>query len=341
MVHFVGAGPGAPDLITVRGKQYLEEADVVIYAGSLVNPKLLEYTKDICTIYNSAKMTLEEVIHVIEKAEAEGKTTVRLHTGDPCIYGAIREQMDILDEKNIAYDYCPGDGVQQALQIGEDAVGLYLVVHDDDEHHDGPGRLGVQVCRGAPQAHHTDQVAADAACEDRTHQRDELIEVPAHVVVDELVQPFHDELGGGLPFGDVFQFEVTPQPEGQSREQRHDDPCAHKSLGDLEVAQHRDIGIDGIQDLCAVQFHLLRFTPFFIGCGLLRVGRFGVVLHRDVHRLCLRRERFVLARYLQVINGDTGEKQRQHTGKGLEAGGRDGHHHPQRLQQHPAVVGKL
>ena len=99
MVHFVGAGPGAPDLITVRGKQYLEEADVVIYAGSLVNPKLLEYTKDICTIYNSAKMTLEEVIHVIEKAEAEGKTTVRLHTGDPCIYGAIREQMDILDEK--------------------------------------------------------------------------------------------------------------------------------------------------------------------------------------------------------------------------------------------------
>ena len=106
MVHFVGAGPGAPDLITVRGKQYLEEADVVIYAGSLVNPKLLEYTKDICTIYNSAKMTLEEVIHVIEKAEAEGKTTVRLHTGDPCIYGAIREQMDILDEKNIAYVRC-------------------------------------------------------------------------------------------------------------------------------------------------------------------------------------------------------------------------------------------
>ena len=108
MVHFVGAGPGAPDLITVRGKQYLEEADVVIYAGSLVNPQLLEYTKDICTIHNSAKMTLEEVIHVIEKAEAEGKITVRLHTGDPCIYGAIREQMDILDEKNIAYDYCPG-----------------------------------------------------------------------------------------------------------------------------------------------------------------------------------------------------------------------------------------
>ena len=108
MIHFVGAGSGAPDLITVRGKKYLEEADVVIYAGSLVNPKLLECTKDICTIYNSAKMTLEEVLSVMEKAEAAGKTTVRLHTGDPCIYGAIREQMDVLDEKGIAYDYCPG-----------------------------------------------------------------------------------------------------------------------------------------------------------------------------------------------------------------------------------------
>lgn len=108
MIHFVGAGPGAPDLITVRGKQYLEEADVIIYAGSLVNSQLLEYSKDVCTIYNSAKMTLEEVISVMEKAEKEGKTTVRLHTGDPCIYGAIREQMDILDEKGIAYDSCPG-----------------------------------------------------------------------------------------------------------------------------------------------------------------------------------------------------------------------------------------
>ena len=108
MIHFVGAGPGAPDLITVRGKKYLEEADVIIYAGSLVNPQLLEYSKDVCTIHNSAKMTLEEVISVMERAEAEGKTTVRLHTGDPCIYGAIREQMDILDEKGIAYDSCPG-----------------------------------------------------------------------------------------------------------------------------------------------------------------------------------------------------------------------------------------
>lgn len=108
MVHFVGAGPGAPDLITLRGKTYLENADVIIYAGSLVNPQLLDYAKETCQIYNSAKMTLEEVLEVIFQAEEEGKTTVRLHTGDPCLYGAIREQMDVLDEKNIAYDSCPG-----------------------------------------------------------------------------------------------------------------------------------------------------------------------------------------------------------------------------------------
>ena len=108
MIHFVGAGSGAVDLITVRGKNYLEEADVIIYAGSLVNPELLGYRKEGCTVYNSATMTLEEVIDIMLAAEAEGKTTVRLHTGDPCIYGAIREQMDILDEKGIAYDTCPG-----------------------------------------------------------------------------------------------------------------------------------------------------------------------------------------------------------------------------------------
>lgn len=108
MIHFVGAGSGAPDLITVRGKKYLEEADVIIYAGSLVNPQLLEYAKDGCQVYNSAKMTLEEVLDVMRMAEAEEKTTVRLHTGDPCLYGAIREQMDVLDEEKIAYDSCPG-----------------------------------------------------------------------------------------------------------------------------------------------------------------------------------------------------------------------------------------
>ena len=89
-------------------QKYLEEADVVIYAGSLVNPQLLEYTKENCEIYNSAKMTLEEVLEVMEQAEREQKMTVRLHTGDPCLYGAIREQMDHLDELGIAYDSCPG-----------------------------------------------------------------------------------------------------------------------------------------------------------------------------------------------------------------------------------------
>ena len=108
MVHFVGSGSGAPDLITVRGKKYLEEADVIIYAGSLVNTQLLEYKKEACEVYNSAKMTLEQVLDVIFAAEEKGLTTVRLHTGDPCLYGAIREQMDVLDEKGIAYDYCPG-----------------------------------------------------------------------------------------------------------------------------------------------------------------------------------------------------------------------------------------
>lgn len=108
MIHFVGAGAGAPDLITLRGKKFLEEADVIIYAGSLVNPQLLEYKKEGCMVYNSAKMTLEEVLSVMEDAEQKGLTTVRLHTGDPCLYGAIREQMDALDADDIAYDDTPG-----------------------------------------------------------------------------------------------------------------------------------------------------------------------------------------------------------------------------------------
>ena len=108
MIHFVGAGSGAPDLITLRGKTFLEQADVIIYAGSLVNPQLLDYAKEGCEIYNSAKMTLEEVLDVMFAAEKDGKMTVRLHTGDPCLYGAIREQMDVLDEKGIEYDYTPG-----------------------------------------------------------------------------------------------------------------------------------------------------------------------------------------------------------------------------------------
>ena len=108
MVHFVGAGSGAVDLITVRGAKLLGEADVVIYAGSLVNPELLKLCKEGCEIHNSATMTLEEVIAVIKKAEAAGKTTVRLHTGDSSIYGAVREQFDELIELGIEYDVCPG-----------------------------------------------------------------------------------------------------------------------------------------------------------------------------------------------------------------------------------------
>ena len=108
MVHFVGAGPGAPDLITLRGAELLKQADVIIYAGSLVNPALLDMAREDCEIHTSAKMTLEQVIDVMKQAEAAGKTTVRLHTGDPCVYGAIREQMDALDERGISYDDVPG-----------------------------------------------------------------------------------------------------------------------------------------------------------------------------------------------------------------------------------------
>jgi len=108
MVHFVGAGSGAPDLITVRGKKLLEEADVIIYAGSLVNPALLDYAKPGCRIFDSARMTLDEVIEEMKKAESSGLMTVRLHTGDPCIYGAIKEQMDALAPLGIEYDVCPG-----------------------------------------------------------------------------------------------------------------------------------------------------------------------------------------------------------------------------------------
>ena len=108
MVYFVGAGTGAVDLITVRGMRLLERADVIIYAGSLVNPKLLEYGKTDCEVHDSARLTLEEVIAIMEKAEREGKTTVRLHTGDPSIYGAVREQMDELDRLGIFYESCPG-----------------------------------------------------------------------------------------------------------------------------------------------------------------------------------------------------------------------------------------
>ncbi len=108
MITFVGAGPGAEDLITVRGQNLLKEADLVIYAGSLVNPGLLSLCRKECRVYNSAEMTLEEVMEVMLDGEKKGQKIVRLHTGDPCIYGAIREQMDELDRHGISYEVCPG-----------------------------------------------------------------------------------------------------------------------------------------------------------------------------------------------------------------------------------------
>ena len=107
-IYFIGAGPGDPDLITVKGRKIIEEADVIIFAGSLVSDEHFKYCKEGVEIHNSAYMTLEEVIDVIKKATSENKKVVRLHTGDPAIYGAIKEQMDELDKLNIGYEVVPG-----------------------------------------------------------------------------------------------------------------------------------------------------------------------------------------------------------------------------------------
>ena len=108
MVHIVGAGPGDPELITRKGYRLVTEADIVIYAGSLVNPEILKACKEGCEIHNSATMNLDEVLAVMKAGVEAGKTVVRLHTGDPAIYGAIQEQMDALSEMNIDYDVTPG-----------------------------------------------------------------------------------------------------------------------------------------------------------------------------------------------------------------------------------------
>lgn len=108
MISFVGAGPGDVDLITIRGRKLLKEADLVIYAGSLVSKEHLKFCKESCQIYNSASMTLEEVVEKMEMGVKKGLKVVRLHTGDPTIYGAIREQMDLLDDKEISYEVIPG-----------------------------------------------------------------------------------------------------------------------------------------------------------------------------------------------------------------------------------------
>lgn len=108
MFYFVGAGPGDVDLITIKGRRLIEQADIVIYAGSLVSAGHLEFCKEGCETYSSASMTLEEVMDVSIKGIKEGKTVVRLHTGDPSIYGAIREQMDYLKNYDIQYQVIPG-----------------------------------------------------------------------------------------------------------------------------------------------------------------------------------------------------------------------------------------
>ncbi|WP_418745598.1 precorrin-4 C(11)-methyltransferase [Frisingicoccus sp.] len=108
MVHFIGAGPGDPELLTIKGKKLIDSADVIIYAGSLVNKKVLDDRKENAVVYNSAYMTLPEVIQVMKAAEEKGQSVARVHTGDPSIYGAIREQMDALDALGISYEVVPG-----------------------------------------------------------------------------------------------------------------------------------------------------------------------------------------------------------------------------------------
>ena len=129
MIYFVGAGAGAPDLITVRGARLMGEADVIVYAGSLVNPALLDYKKRGCAVYDSARMTLEEVIAVMAPAARAGQTVVRLHPGDPCVYGAHREQMDALDRLGLDYEVCPGVSSfcgAASIDVKRDEPGLLL-----------------------------------------------------------------------------------------------------------------------------------------------------------------------------------------------------------------------
>jgi len=107
-VYFIGAGPGDPELITIKGQRIVKEADVIIYAGSLVPKEVIDCHKEGAEIYNSASMSLDEVIDVTVKAIKANKKVARVHTGDPAIYGAHREQMDMLDEYGIEYEVIPG-----------------------------------------------------------------------------------------------------------------------------------------------------------------------------------------------------------------------------------------
>lgn len=108
MVYFIGAGPGDPELVTIKGKKIIDKADVIIYAGSLVNKEVLKDAQKTARIYNSAGMTLEEVLQVMKEAEKKGEMTARVHTGDPAVFGAHREQMDALEKEGIEYEVIPG-----------------------------------------------------------------------------------------------------------------------------------------------------------------------------------------------------------------------------------------
>jgi precorrin-4/cobalt-precorrin-4 C11-methyltransferase len=124
-VVFIGAGPGDPELITLKGKRYLEQADVVIYAGSLLNPQILSFAKPSAQLYDSGKMSLPEVIKVVVEAARAGKLVVRVHDGDPSFYGAIQEQMDALDKEKIEYFRIPG---VSCLQGGAGALNRELTL---------------------------------------------------------------------------------------------------------------------------------------------------------------------------------------------------------------------
>lgn len=113
-VFFVGAGPGDPELITLKGKRLLEKADLIVYAGSLLNPEILKFAKQGAKLYDSASMSLEEILKIMVEGAKEGKLVVRLHDGDPSFYGAIQEQMDFLAKANVEYALVPGVSSLQA-----------------------------------------------------------------------------------------------------------------------------------------------------------------------------------------------------------------------------------
>jgi precorrin-4/cobalt-precorrin-4 C11-methyltransferase len=107
-VYFIGAGPGDPELLTIKAQRIIKRADVIIFADSLINPEVCNLAKEGAEIHGSASLTLKETIAIISPAAKKGQTVARLQSGDPSIYGAIQEQMDLLDEQNIEYEIVPG-----------------------------------------------------------------------------------------------------------------------------------------------------------------------------------------------------------------------------------------